>query len=87
MRINKLFILFSFCFLFSSGIQVFAQTDEDTSVEFDDMDDGDEADSEPQKRKKNFNMGYYTLGNGVSFLSTTDSYGINLSGYIQTSFQ
>ncbi|MGL5790181.1 MAG: porin [Bacteroidales bacterium] len=87
MRINKLFILFSFCFLFSSGIQVFAQTDEDTSVEFDDMDDGVEADSEPQKRKKNFNMGYYTLGNGVSFLSTTDSYGINLSGYIQTSFQ
>lgn len=77
------FLIGMMLFLFTPEV-VFAQTDEDIEIESDDTLDGEE---EVVKVKRPFQLGYYGLGNGISFLSNTSSYSLNLSGYVQTSFQ
>lgn len=69
--------------LITIPFEVAAQTDEDVTIEMDDMLDGD--DDAPVYNKAFF-LDYYTPGGGLSFVSNTDSYAINLSGYVQTTF-
>ena len=77
------FFLGMMLFLFAP-LTVFAQTDEDIEIESDDTLDGDE---DIVREKSPFQIGYYGLGDGISFLSNTGSYSLNLSGYVQSSFQ
>ncbi|MGL4520607.1 MAG: porin [Phocaeicola sp.] len=86
MKINKLVLFITLFLLGNMGVPLFAQTDEDVSIDFDDLQDGDYAEDLYQMKKR-FQLDSYTLGDGISLLSTTDSYGMNLSGYIQTTFQ
>lgn len=84
MKYYKLsFILGMMLFLFYPSVAM-AQTDEDIDIEADDMMDGDEVEI---REKKTFHLGYYGLGEGLSFVSNTSSYALNLSGYVQTTFQ
>lgn len=86
MKLNKLGILITLFLMGNMGVPLFAQTDEDMSIDFDDMQDGDYTEEESLTRKT-FNLGHYRLGDGITFQSTSGSYGINLSGYVQTTFQ
>ncbi|MGL4292794.1 MAG: porin [Bacteroidales bacterium] len=83
MRYTVLSLLFGMLFFVACPVAGLAQTDEDVSVEMDDMLDGDD---EPLLYGKAFHPDYYTMGSGLSFLSDNDSYGLNLSGYVQSTF-
>lgn len=87
MKLNKYIILLLLSLFATSMTPLSAQTDEDVSMEFDDMEDGENREGEISPIRKSFRLGHYTLGDGISFLSTNDSYGINLSGYVQSTFQ
>ena len=83
MRHIGLSLFFGILFLLACPFTGNAQTDEDVSVELDDMLDGDD---EIPVFSRAFYLDYYTMGNGLSFISNTDSYDLNLSGYVQTTF-
>ncbi|MGL5317269.1 MAG: porin [Bacteroidales bacterium] len=80
----KLSFLMGMMLFLSTPLTVFAQTDEDVEVETDDTYEGEQ---EVVKVKAPFQLGYYSLGNGISFGSTSGSYALSLSGYVQSSFQ
>ncbi|MGL4992961.1 MAG: porin [Bacteroidales bacterium] len=87
MKLNKFIIILIISLLSNSFIPLFAQTDEDVSVESDEIEDAEYGDGEASPIRKSFKLGHYKLGDGITFLSASDSYGINLSGYVQSTFQ
>ncbi len=78
-REYAMFVAFIIAILTPSNVHA----QDDISVEIEEAADGDE---DTLNDNKSIVIGYYEMGGGLDFASASDSYNINLSGYVQTTF-